>query len=127
MSEPHGGAAGRNAGWGAGDGEGAPFKGGGREPVRYLDVPEQLSKLHAGLVLLAIPTRRTGRLVGGQQLAPHARLDRLAFRCWCCGLIRRDWFARPTTSFVRVQIDRPLVTASRWSSRGAISLHRLRA
>src|SRR5438093_13659260 len=64
MSEPHGGAAGRNAGWGAGDGEGAPFKGGGREPVRYLDVPEQLSKLHAGLVLLAIPTRRTGRLVG---------------------------------------------------------------
>ena len=44
MSEPHGGAAGRNAGWGAGDEEGAPFKGGGREPVRYLDVPEQLSK-----------------------------------------------------------------------------------
>src|SRR2546429_8742647 len=68
-------------------------------------------EIHAGLVLLAIPTRRAGRLVGAQQLAPHARLDRLAFRYWCCGLIRSDWFARPTTSCVRVQIARSLIRA----------------
>jgi len=42
--DEHAGGVGRNAGWAAGDEEGAPFKGRGKEPVRYLDVPEQLSK-----------------------------------------------------------------------------------
>jgi hypothetical protein len=35
------GGTGRNAGWGAGDEESAPFEGRGREPVRYIDdVPD---------------------------------------------------------------------------------------
>ena len=38
------GGAGRNAGWAAGDEEGPAFNGRGKEPVRYLDVPEQLGK-----------------------------------------------------------------------------------
>lgn len=37
------GGVGRNPGWAAGDEEG-PFKGRGKEPIRYLDVPEQLWK-----------------------------------------------------------------------------------
>jgi hypothetical protein len=37
------GGIGRNAGWGAGDEEGTPFKGRGVEPIRYLDdVPDDL-------------------------------------------------------------------------------------
>jgi hypothetical protein len=40
-NEKHAGGTGRNAGWGAGDEESAPFEGRGRGPVRYLDdVPE---------------------------------------------------------------------------------------
>lgn len=38
------GGGGRGAGWAAGDDEGAQSKGMGREPVRYLDVPESLGK-----------------------------------------------------------------------------------
>ncbi|GEM_PF-6302901 len=41
-NDNHGGGVGRNSGWAAGDEEGPPFKGRGEEPVRYLDVPEQL-------------------------------------------------------------------------------------
>jgi len=43
-NDRHVGGTGQNTGWGAGDKESAPFKGRGRESVRYLDVPEQLSK-----------------------------------------------------------------------------------
>jgi hypothetical protein len=38
----HGGDAGRNSGWSAGDQEGAPSKGKGAEPVRYLEAPERM-------------------------------------------------------------------------------------
>ena len=34
----------RGSGWAAGDDEGAPFTGRGKEPVRYLDVPESMGK-----------------------------------------------------------------------------------
>jgi hypothetical protein len=43
-NDSHEGGVGRNSGWAAGDEEGAPFKGRGGEPVRYLAVPEQLGK-----------------------------------------------------------------------------------
>jgi hypothetical protein len=43
-NDREGGGVGRNAGWAAGDEEGAPFKGRGEEPVRYLDVPESLGQ-----------------------------------------------------------------------------------
>jgi hypothetical protein len=39
-----GGGVGRNSGWAAGDEVGAPFKGKGDTPVRYLEVHEQLWK-----------------------------------------------------------------------------------
>jgi hypothetical protein len=38
------GGVGQNAGWAGGDEEGAPLEGRDKEPVRYLDVPEQLWK-----------------------------------------------------------------------------------
>ena len=44
LNDNHGGGVGRDSGWAAGDDEGAPFKGRGNEPVRYLDVPERLWK-----------------------------------------------------------------------------------
>ena len=44
MNDKDVGAVGRNAGWATGDKEGAPLRGGGEEPARYLDVPESLGK-----------------------------------------------------------------------------------
>jgi len=41
-NDKHVGGVGRNAGWAAGDVEGGPFNGRAREPVRYLDVPDNL-------------------------------------------------------------------------------------
>jgi hypothetical protein len=43
-NDNHGGGVGQSSGWAAGDDEGAPVKGRGVEPVRYLEVPEQLWK-----------------------------------------------------------------------------------